>query len=145
MARLYPLAHCLAITRGILFDTATLVDLFEYERVNSATSPLLLGTPPDRRYTSIIAMFEFICNQARGVVTHKRAWLQEKNIKALPLTREVSTTFVNLLGETVNCNLRNDLLIAATAKRETLAVASGDNHFGNIDGIFWVAEFAPSQ
>lgn len=128
MARLYPLKQCLDTSRGILFDTSTLIDLYGHEEVNGAPSPLLLEIQPRRRYTSIINVFEFVCNRARGDVRNRRAWLQDKDI---------------LVGETVGCHLRNDLLVAATAKRETLAVASGDDNFRDIDGILWVAEFAP--
>lgn len=143
MARLYPLRQCLDTSRGILFDTSTLIDLYGHEEVNGAPSPLLLEIQPRRRYTSIINVFEFVCNRARGDVRNRRAWLQDKDIKPLPVTKEISTTFVSLVGETVGCHLRNDLLVAATAKRETLAVASGDDNFRDIDGILWVAEFAP--
>ena len=143
MARLYPLVHCLDVRRGILFDTTALLELFKYESANGAPSPLLLGIQPERRYTSIINMFEFICNQPREVVRNRRIWLHDSNIQPLPLTRDVSITFVSLLRETVGCHLRNDLLIAATAKREVLAVASRDNDFKDIEGILCVAEFAP--
>ena len=142
MGRLYPLAHCLDVQRGILFDTTALFDLFEYEHANSAPSPFLLRIQPARRYTSVINVFEFICNCSSDLVKTRRGWLRDRNIKTLPLTRDVSTTFVSLLGKTVGCYLRNDLLVAATAKREVLAVASRDSDFRDIQGVLCVSEFA---
>jgi predicted nucleic acid-binding protein len=142
VARLFPLAHYLAVSRGILFDTTALLELFQYEGAGGAPSPLLVGIHPERRYTSVVNMFEFICNQPRDVVRNRRSWLENSNIMRLPVTREISTTFLSLLHDSVGCHLRNDLLIAATAKREALAVASRDADFRDIEGVLCVAEFA---
>ena len=145
MARLCPLSECLRLTRGILFDTSTLITLFGYERRRGSPDRLLQSIHPGRRYTSIINIFEFTCDLSRQEASQRRNWLENKEIRSLDVTRNVSETFRSLLGPTVACNLLRDLLTAATAKVQTLAVASEDQDFQAIDGILWVAEFARSS
>lgn len=142
MAHLYSLSRCLSLTKGILFDTSTLLGLFAYERRYGSPHRLLLAIEPERRYTSIINTFEFTCNLRRREVIRRRKWLGDKEIRSLNVTRNVSETFRSLLGPTVTCNLLRDLLTAATAKVQELAVASEDRDFQGINGILWVAEFA---
>lgn len=141
MARLYPLDECLGLTRGILFDTSALIDLFQYEERNGQPSPLLLSIHPNRRYTSIINIFEFICGVSREQVRSRRAWLDDKGFRPRPVTKTVSITFHNLIGDAVSCDLLRDLIVTATAIVEELAVASRDTDFQHIDGILCVAEF----
>ncbi len=142
MAHLYSLSRCLSLTKGILFDTSTLLGLFAYERRYGSPHRLLLVIEPERRYTSIINTFEFTCNQGRREVNRRRKWLGDKGIRSLDVTRNISETFRSLLGPTVSCKLLRDLLTAATAKVQELAVASEDQDFQAIEGILWVDEFA---
>lgn len=142
MARLIPLAECLKLRRGILFDTSALFEMFAHEERHATTHPLLLRIQPTHRYTSIVNMFEFVCDKPREVVRNRRSWLKDKGIRSVPVTQAISATFQSLLGETVGCHLLRDLMTAATAKAERLALASQDNDFQDISGILWVAEFA---
>lgn len=54
----------------------------------------------------------------------------------MDLPRTASVVVIG--GGVVGCSLK-DLLVAATAKAENLAVASAD--FADIEGLLWVAEF----
>jgi predicted nucleic acid-binding protein len=119
-----------------------LLALFSSERRHGSPHRVLLSIHPRRRYTSVINIFEFTCNLNRQEVIQRRNWLEDKGIRSLDVTRNVSETFRGLLGPTVACNLLRDLLTAATAKVQRLAVASEDTDFQGIDGILWVAEFA---
>ena len=142
MARLTPLEQCLKTRRGVVFDTSVLITLFAYERSNGRPFPLLLRVPPTRRYTSTVARGEFICNIAFVAAAQRVQWLQEKQIRVLPLTAAVSTSFTNLTPPGVPCAFLGDFLIAATAMAGDFALAAEDHDFDRLGALTTVAEFA---
>lgn len=143
MADLLTLKECLEATEGILFDAEALVSLFKDETRRGPRSELLVRIPARRRFTSLVARFEFICDIAQDEVRQRRRWLEDRSIHVLRVTEPISMTFEGLVGAAAaRCDLLSDLLIAATAKSRDLAVASADRDFRGMGGIILVAEFA---
>lgn len=141
MAHILTLGGCLEAKRGVLLDSQALIKAFHREEQHGEPSELLMRIPGERRYASLVTVFEFVCNNAREEVRRRLEWLNDRSIKVAPLTKEASRAFQNLRGDTPNCNHLNDLLIAATAISTDLALASADGDFRIMQGVLLVAEF----
>ena len=144
MARLLALEQCLQVTEGILFDTASLFDLFRYEATRGQSLPELRRIEPPLRYTSVVNVFEFMCGDLPPrEIRDRRDWLDSNGFKRVRVNDAVSTTFQSLVGVQRPCGWLVDLLTAATAKARHFALASSDTDFEHIDdGLLWVAEFS---
>lgn len=91
MADVLTLDECLGAKRGILLDSQALFNAFHEERQRGAPSALLLRIPGERRYASLVTVFEFICDKAREEVGRRLDWLDDRSIKPALLTERVST------------------------------------------------------
>ena len=79
MADVLTLDECLEARRGILLDSQALFKAFHQERQRGAPSDLLLRIPGQRRYASLVTMFEFICNTAQEEVRRRLDWLHDRS------------------------------------------------------------------
>ncbi len=103
---------------------------------------MLLRVPPRQRFTSAVAWGEFLCNVRAGDAAERITWLTDKQIRVLPLTQSVTTSFVNLAHPPVQCDALRDLLIAATAMAGDYALATEDHDFDRLGPLTTVVEFA---
>ena len=143
MARLLDLAAAIDASRGIIFDTSTLFEIYEYVTRYGVADPRLLGIAPGLRYTTVVSVYEFLCGRSDEERARRIAWLQESGMKTVQLTRGTSQTFHNLGRLVEECGHVADLLIGATATAEHFAVASRDRDFDRMEQVIRVAEFLP--
>lgn len=143
MARLLELAAAIEASRGILFDTSTLFDIYDYVVRYGVADPRLLRIAPGLRYTTVVSVYEFLYGRNEEERTRRIHWLQESGVKTVQLTRGTSHTFHNLGRLVEECGHVADLLIGATATAERFAVASRDRDFARMDQVIRVADFVP--
>lgn len=143
MARLLDLAAAIEASRGIIFDTSTLFEIYAYLTGHGVADPRLLRIAPGLRYTTVVSRYEFLCGRSAEDRARRVDWLDENAIKTVQLTAGTSQTFHNLGRLAEECGHVADLLIGATATAEHFAVASHDRDFDRMDQVIRITEFAP--
>jgi predicted nucleic acid-binding protein len=143
VARLLDLTAAIEASRGIIFDTSTLFEIYDYATRHGVADARLLRIRPGLRYTTVVSLYEFLCGRGDEERARRVDWLQENGIKTVQLTRGTSQTFHNLGRLVKECGHVADLLIGATATAANFAVASRDRDFDRMDQVIRVTEFVP--
>src|SRR2546426_9955581 len=75
VARLVDLAAAMEASRGIVFDTSTLFEIYEYVTHHGTADPRLLRIAPGFRYTTVVSLYEFLCRRSGE---QRARWIEER-------------------------------------------------------------------